>query len=134
VNFYLILKSERYKPLNINVMKTLIITTALLVSGFIYAQEAKPVLEPFGKKVKATYFYDNGQVQQEGFFENGKLEGYWVAYNEDGTKQASGFYKNGVKVGKWFFWKEVNLNEVDYANNAVASVKTWKQEAIAVKN
>nr|WP_315159483.1 membrane-binding protein [uncultured Flavobacterium sp.] len=115
-------------------MKRYLIALALVFSGMIYAQESKPVLEPFGKKVKATYFYDNGQVQQEGFFENGKLEGYWVSYNEDGTKKASGFYKEGAKVGKWFFWKDVNLSEVDYSNNAIAAVKTWKQEAIAVKN
>ena len=65
---------------------------------------------------------------------DGKLEGYWVSYNEDGTKNASGFYKEGAKVGKWFFWKDVNLSEVDYSNNAIAMVKTWKQEAIAIKN
>jgi antitoxin component YwqK of YwqJK toxin-antitoxin module len=115
-------------------MKKYFILTAVLFSGVLFAQEAKPVLEPFGKKVKATYFFENGQVQQEGFFENGKLEGFWVSYNEDGTKKASGFYDKGVKVGKWFFWNEKNLNEVDYSNNAIAMVKSWKQEAIAVKN
>ncbi|MGL2992733.1 toxin-antitoxin system YwqK family antitoxin [Flavobacterium sp. TSSA_36] len=115
-------------------MKTYILTAALLLTGLIYAQETKPVLEPFGNKVKATYFYDNGQVQQEGFFENGKLEGYWVAYNEDGTKKSSGFYKEGAKVGKWFFWKEANLSEVDYASNTIATIKNWKREAVAVKN
>ena len=125
---------ERYKSLKTNDMKRYLIAVALVFSGMIYAQDSKPVLEPFGKKVKATYFYDNGQVQQEGYFENGKLEGYWVSYNEDGTKNASGFYKEGAKVGKWFFWKDVNLSEVDYSNNAIAMVKTWKQEAIAIKN
>jgi hypothetical protein len=130
----LILIRVRYKSLKTNDMKKYLIAVALVFSGMIYAQDAKPVLEPFGNKVKATYFYDNGQVQQEGFFENGKLEGYWVAYNEDGTKKASGFYKEGVKVGKWFFYKDVNLNEVNYANNAIASVKTLKKEAIAAKN
>ena len=115
-------------------MKRYLIAVALVFSGMIYAQDSKPILEPFGKKVKATYFYDNGQVQQEGYFENGKLEGYWVSYNEDGTKNASGFYKEGAKVGKWFFWKDVNLSEVDYSNNAIAMVKTWKQEAVAIKN
>lgn len=115
-------------------MKMYLIAVAFVFSGILHAQDSKPVLEPYGKKVKATYFYENGQVQQEGFFENGKLEGYWVAYNEDGTKKASGFYKEGAKVGKWFFWKDVNLSEVDYSNNAIAMVKNWKQEAVAAKN
>jgi antitoxin component YwqK of YwqJK toxin-antitoxin module len=120
-------------------MKKYVIIVALLFSGVISAQEAKPVLESFGKKVKATYFFENGQVQQEGFFENGKLEGFWVSYNEDGTKKSSGFYDNGIKTGKWFFWNENsmegnNLSEVDYSENRIASVKNWKQEALATKD
>lgn len=118
-------------------MKKLVILVAVLFSGIIFAQDGKPVLEPFGKKVKATYFYENGQVQQEGFFVKGKLEGAWVSYDENGNKIALGEYKNGKKVGKWFFWSEIsekgftNLNEVDYSNNKIASVKNWKKEAIA---
>lgn len=112
-------------------MKNYVILVAILFTGILSAQEAKPVLEPFGKKVKATYFYENGQMQQEGFFENGKLEGFWVSYNEDGSKKSSGFYDNGIKTGKWFFWNNNNLSEVDYSNSQIASVKTWKRESIA---
>ena len=118
-------------------MKKYVILLVMLFTGILSAQEAKPVLEPFGKKVKATYFYENGQMQQEGFFENGKLEGFWVAYNEDGSKKSSGFYDQGIKTGKWFFWTKnndnafTNLNEVDYSNNRIASVKNWKRESIA---
>ena len=43
-------------------MKRYLIAVALVFSGMIYAQDSKPVLEPFGKKVRATYFYDNGLV------------------------------------------------------------------------
>lgn len=121
-------------------MKKCIILIAILFSGMIFAQESKPVLEPFGKKVKATYFFENGQVQQEGFFENGKLEGVWVSYDEKGNKTSSGEYQNGIKTGKWFFWSEKsdngfnNLSEVDYSNNRIASIKNWKQEALANRN
>ena len=115
-------------------MKKYLILAAILFTGVISAQEAKPVLEPFGKQVKATYFYENGQVQQEGFFENGKLEGFWVSYNEDGSKKSSGFYADGIKTGKWFFWNENSLAEVDYTNSAIANVKTWNSSAIADKN
>lgn len=117
-------------------MKKCIILAALLFSGMMFAQEAKPVLEPFGKKVKATYFYENGQVQQEGFFENGKLEGTWVSYNEQGEKISLGEYKDGLKTGKWFFWSQngdngfTNLSEVDYSENRIASVKNWKQDTL----
>lgn len=114
-------------------MKKYLILVAILFSGVIFAQNTKPVLEPFGKKVKATYFYENGQVQQVGFFENGKLEGAWVSYDENGARMSSGEYNDGVKTGKWFFWNGTNLTEVDYSNNMIAAVKNWKQEAIANK-
>ena len=117
-------------------MKKYIIIAAVLFTGVIFAQDAKPVLEPFGKKVKATYFYDNGQVQQEGYFVKGKLEGTWVSYDENGNKTAIAEYKNGKKVGKWFFWTDnkdkgfANLSEVDYSDNKIASIKNWKKEAV----
>lgn len=114
-------------------MKKYLILAVLLFSGVAFAQNAKPVLEPFGKKVKATYFYENGQVQQVGFFKNGKLDGTWVSYNEDGAKTASGEYENGIKTGKWFIWNDTSLTEVDYSNNMIASIRNWKQEAIATK-
>jgi len=119
-------------------MKKLGILAAVLFSGIIFAQDAKPVLEPFGNKIKATYFYENGQVQQEGYFENGKLEGLWVSYNEAGDKIASGEYTAGVKTGKWFFWSQKegknSLCEVDFSNNQVSKVKNWRQDAFATSN
>lgn len=121
-------------------MKKHMIVALLLFSGMIFAQEVKPVLEPYGKKVKVTYFFENGQVQQEGFFENGKLQGVWVSFDEKGNKTASGEYKNGVKTGKWFFWAQdadilkSSLTEVDYSGNSIKAIKNWKQEALAGRN
>ena len=114
-------------------MKKYMILAVVLFTGTLFAQTVKPVLEPFGDKIKATYFHDNGQVQQEGYFENGKLEGFWVSYNEEGLKTAMGEYSKGVKTGKWLFWNEQQLAEVDYSKNNILSVKNWNQEAI-VKN
>lgn len=137
---YSLILIKKCKILKTQDMKKCIILIAILFSGMIFAQESKPVLEPFGKKLKATYFFENGQVQQEGFFENGKLQGVWVAYDEKGNKISSGEYKNGQKTGKWFFWSEKNdngfhnLTEVDYSNNTIASIKNWKQEALVNRN
>jgi antitoxin component YwqK of YwqJK toxin-antitoxin module len=117
-------------------MKKCIILAVVLFSGFLFAQEGEPVLEVFGKKVKATYFFDNGNVQQEGFFENGKLEGLWVAFDKKGNKISSGEYKEGVRTGKWFFWTpnvaiaSRSLTQVDYSNNNIISVKRMNQEAM----
>lgn len=114
-------------------MKKIVIAAVLLVSGMMSAQEVKPKYEVVDQMVKATYFYDNGQVKQEGFYLDGKLHGKWVSYNYDGSKQAMGEYENGSKTGKWFFWNDTALNEVDFANSRIAEVKKWSKEAL-VKN
>ena len=54
-------------------MKKIVIAAVLLVSGMMSAQEVKPKYEVVDQMVKATYFYDNGQVKQEGFYLDGKL-------------------------------------------------------------
>lgn len=115
-------------------MKKYIIMASLLISGLTFAQESKPQLEEVNGMVKATYYYENGKVQQEGFFKDGKLEGKWVSYDENGNKKSIAEYSNGEKTGKWFFWNEKSLAEVDYSNGAIASVKNWNKEAIADKN
>lgn len=114
-------------------MKTRLIFGMLLATGFAFAQTEKPVLEREGSLVKATYFHDNGKIKQQGYFSEGKLEGTWVAFDENGTKISSGDYRKGQKTGKWFFWGEQSLAEVDYLNNRITSVKNWKQDAIVNK-
>ena len=45
---------------------------ALFVSTLTYAQNSTPELEINGNQVKATYYYENGSVQQVGHFLHGK--------------------------------------------------------------
>ncbi|MFP5437392.1 MAG: toxin-antitoxin system YwqK family antitoxin [Bacteroidia bacterium] len=113
-------------------MKKSFVAGFLLLAGVLSAQSVKPKHEIENNIIKTTYYYDNGNVKQTGFYKDGKLTGAWVAYNEDGTKQSMGTYDNGQKVGKWFFWTGVNLTEVDYANSRVAEVKKWSKDAAAV--
>ncbi|SDK27176.1 toxin-antitoxin system YwqK family antitoxin [Flavobacterium noncentrifugens] len=116
-------------------MKKFMIIGTLLVTGMIAAQNIQqPKLEAFGELVKATYYFDNGQVQQTGFFKDGKLEGQWVAYDAVGNKKSVGEYNKGIKTGKWLFWSNADLTEVNYSSNAVESVKNWKQESLANRN
>ena len=115
-------------------MKKFMIIGTLLVTGMIAAQDIQPKLEAYGQLVKATYHYDNGQIQQEGFFKDGKLEGQWVAYDTSGNKKSVGEYNKGIKSGKWLFWSNAVLTEVNYNDNAIASVKNWKEEALVNRN
>lgn len=109
-------------------MNKMMIAGALMLAMSASAQN-NPKLEAVGSSVKATYYYDNGKISQQGMFTNGKPDGKWVAYNEDGTKRSEGAYAEGSKTGKWFFWNAGTLSEVDYRDSRVADVKTWKQDA-----
>lgn len=115
-------------------MKKTMILVALLLTGFTFAQVDKPVLEQKDDLVKATYYYANGQIQQEGFFKDGKLTGQWVAYDEQGNKKSMGEYINGEKTGKWFFWNDKSLSEVDYSKSRISNVKAWTQQALVNRN
>jgi len=59
---------------------------------------------------------------------DGKLHGERLSFNTQGKKLVSANYDNGKKVGKWFYWNGTTLKEVDYNNNAVASVVEWKNK------
>ena len=115
-------------------MKKCVILVAILFSGILVAQEIKPELEAVGNRVKATYYYENGSVQQEGFFKDGKLDGVWVSYDTKGNKMAVGEYTEGVKTGKWIFFNDKNLCEVAYENSKVTSVKNLQKNALANRN
>ena len=115
-------------------MKKCVILVAMMFSGILVAQEINPELEAVGNKVKATYYYENGIVQQEGFFKDGKLDGVWVSYDVKGNKVAVGEYTNGLKTGKWVFFNDKNLCEVAYENSKISSVKNLQKNAIANRN
>ena len=100
-------------------MKKIMILGALAISALTFAQTKKPVLEQEGNLIKATYHYENGQIQQQGHFKDGKLEGSWVAYDTNGNKKSIGEYTNGEKTGKWFFLNEAKSSQVDYSKNQI---------------
>ncbi|HEX9981341.1 MAG TPA: membrane-binding protein [Flavobacterium sp.] len=115
-------------------MKMVILSAMMLASTIISAQDVSPKLEAQGNLVKATYYYENGLIRQEGFFKDGKLDGKWIAYDTNGNKKSIGEYSNGEKTGKWFFWNESILSEVDYSSNKIAAIKSWKEDALVNRN
>ena len=117
------------------IMKKFILVVALMVSGMIFSQDNNPVLEAEGQLVKATYYYDNGTIQQVGYFKEGKLDGKWTSYDENGNVKAIAEYSNGLKSGKWLYYSNsVCISEVNFSNNQITAVKNFNQNAIAGKN
>ena len=111
-------------------MKNIASILMLLFVAVAFAQnDIKPKFEKQGDQTKAIYYHENGQVEQEGYFnKENKLQGTWTSYDVNGEKVAIGKYDNGIKVGKWLFWSNDSLTEVDYVNNTVANVSEWQNK------
>jgi antitoxin component YwqK of YwqJK toxin-antitoxin module len=112
-------------------MKKYILIALLFIGTTVTAQNLnQPKLETKGTLTVATYFYDNGSVQQEGAFnKKGALEGLWTSYDFEGNKLSQGNYSNGIKTGKWFFWTENSLKEVDFVNSKIMNVNEWSRKS-----
>ena len=115
-------------------MKNWILIFALIFCTTAIAQVNKPIKEKQGDLVKATFFHDNGEIAQIGFYKNDKPHGEWIAFNQEGDKIAKGTYDMGVKTGKWFFWNNGILSEVDYENGRVINVTKWNNATSIVVN
>jgi len=116
-------------------MRTMMIIAACLFGGILFAQEKANVeYVKQGDLVKGIFYYDNGVIEQEGTYKNGKLHGQWVSYDKDGKKNAVAFYHKGNKTGKWFFWRQDKLIEVDFNKNDIANVKSYTNENIYVSD
>lgn len=108
---------------------------ALFVSTLTYAQNSTPELEINGNQVKATYYYENGSVQQVGHFLNGKLEGKWMSYDQMGNLLSVAEYQNGAKTGKWIVYSNaLPVKEIDYVSNQIISITETTSTALASKN
>ena len=104
-------------------MKKIAALVFLFTVSICNAQEVEPTYKKSGDKVKATYYFEDGSVKEEGFFKDAKLTGKWVSYNKQGEKTMTAHYKAGKKVGQWFAMNESSLKEINYSNNAIVNVK-----------
>ena len=116
-------------------IKNILLTAIFLAGATVLAQEnPEPRFEKDGELIKGTFYYEDGSVKQEGTYKEGNLHGEWISYNQNGEKEAIAQYTNGEKTGKWFFWSDNKLTEVDYNENRIAKVNSWKSEGILVNN
>lgn len=114
---------------DLNVMRKFMLFACFLVFGLTQAQEVKPVYEHIEDDlVKVTYFYKDGKVKKQGFFNGKKITGTWATFDTSGKKTGVAKYRNGKKVGKWLLLTNDGIREVVYKNNAVVSVKTFYKD------
>jgi len=121
----------------LDMKKCILVLAVLFLSAPVFAQVNNNVkYEKKGDVTVATYFYEDGKIQQQGTFnKDGKLHGTWTSYDVNGDKLAVGHYTNGMKTGKWFFWTDESLKEVDYVASRIASVSEWKNKTqVAIRD
>lgn len=118
-------------------MKKILFIVLVLSVSFAFAQE-KPnaELNKDGDLTVATYYHDNGAIEQQGTFnKEGELHGVWTSYDLNGNKVTVGNYVNNKKVGKWLFWSGDKLKEVDYIDSKITSVSEWTDKVqVATSN
>ncbi|SDR68621.1 hypothetical protein SAMN04515667_0288 [Formosa sp. Hel1_31_208] len=113
-------------------MKKIFTILLMLSVTFAFAQEQQKVdLKKDGDVTVATYYHDNGAIEQQGTFnEAGELHGIWTSFDAKGNKVTMGNYHSGKKVGKWLFWSDNSLREVDYVDSKITSVSEWKDKVL----
>jgi antitoxin component YwqK of YwqJK toxin-antitoxin module len=106
-------------------MKKILYIVVFALSTVGFAQNSiEPQIDAQGNLVKATYFHDNGKVQQEGTFKDGKLDGKWTSYNEDGSIKQVAYYKDGMKTGTWITYNNnIVAQKIAYSNDGLISKK-----------
>ena len=116
--------------------KVLLLFTLVICMVSFAQQERELKLNDDTNLIEVTYYHDNGVVSQTGTYTlDGKLQGEWLTFDTKGDKSVSANYDNGKKVGKWFYWNDTTLKEVDYSNNAIASVSEWTNKtSVASRN
>jgi antitoxin component YwqK of YwqJK toxin-antitoxin module len=67
-----------------------------------YVAEGEPV-----RHGPSTIWFDNGQLQQQGYYQYGKKAGTFTFYYENGQVAASGDYKDDLPDGMWV-WSHGN--------------------------
>jgi antitoxin component YwqK of YwqJK toxin-antitoxin module len=120
-------------------MKTFIYTIfALLFSFSSFAQNEKPkdkyTIE--NDKVFVERYDENGNIKENGsYLKSGELDGKWVAYRADGSIKSIAYYKAGKKVGHWLHYDSFTneVHQVNYDNNAIASVETTSNNVAVAK-
>jgi antitoxin component YwqK of YwqJK toxin-antitoxin module len=115
-------------------MKKIVLAACFMIASIVQAQNVKPTYEEVGDLVKATYYHEDGTVFRQGFFKDQKLSGKWTEFDRKGNKVTVGYYQKGKKVGTWFHWRGDMLRQVNYENNSITSVNTWREDTKVAVN
>ncbi|HEX4415915.1 MAG TPA: hypothetical protein VH107_19950 [Lacipirellulaceae bacterium] len=70
-----------------------------------------------------SYWHENGQIATTGSYRDDQPEGIWVWYYENGQKSTVGKYERGKLIGDWRWWDDQGklTKQQSYSNTEAAS-------------
>lgn len=116
-------------------MKIVLTIVAVFFSLQIASAQKGPkdTFEKKGNLIEATFFHENGEVAQKGFYTlSNKLHGEWISFDSNGNKTAIANYNKGMKVGTWKFFNGNEIKEVEYSDERIAKVSTYEIKDVQV--
>ncbi len=91
-----------------------------------------------GKRTgKWTWRYKNGAIESLGNYNaNGELNGTWKSFYKNGQLRGSGNYKEGQQVGqwKWYFNNGQKSAVEQYMNDSLQLAHYWNKDGSKLKN
>ncbi len=78
------------------------------------------------------YYFENGQKQNEGEFEEGFQEGNFFEWHENGKPAIQGFFKLGQKDSLWTYWDETGSKrkeEYYFFDDSVHLLNLWNAKS-----
>lgn len=82
------------------------IICCLLLSVICFNGFGQDEIDPNGKNI---FYYANGKIASEGFFENGLPIGLWKNYYESGQLKSQGFKLAGMSDSLWKFYSPLGV-------------------------
>lgn len=123
------------KPYNYFNPITLILFLFLLLVGCTHLRFRNNDSTPPKKDVERSY-YQNGNLEYEAEFINGKLDGTSRVWSEDGTLYSKSEYSNGQPHGVWiiFYSNGTLMHEVQYEYGQKHGTEKWYYENEQLKS
>lgn len=124
-------------------MRTILVLALICIATSVNAQQnvtlyyesgaIKASFTHMSDLIEATYFYEDGNIKEHGFFKDGYHEGSWTKWDVNGNIIAEATYIKGEKSGKWLHWVDngKTLYTVEYEENTIVDATTtsyYRQE------
>ena len=101
-----ILQFSNINEQNLRVMKKLFLVMFMLMSNYLFSQTTLYTDNDGDGVIEYTLIRNNGSIEEEGYYLNGKMVGTWTSYYTNGVINIRANFKNGLRHGSWTIYEE----------------------------